>query len=263
MNGLGFGVDAELDPGVAREVAEHCRALGYRSLWSNDTEQASGLRTLRALADAAPGLDVGVGVLPMDRHDPARIAAEVDRLGLDPERLCIGIGAGTGRPPLELIARALEDLRRLLPDAVRVFVAAMRPRMCALAGAQADGAFLNWMPPKEAATAREWVREGASDAGRPPPPVLSYVRVAVGPGAAARLRRVEQVYRGYHPQHFEALGLPLGAVGIAEPDPADVPQHLPAYVAALDVAVVRALADGGDADGLVAVARAAAPATTG
>lgn len=256
MTSLGFGVDAGLDPAIARELASCCLDLGYGSLWSNDTADASGLQTLRALAEGAPGLDLGVGVLPMDRHDPALVAEEVQRLGFDPSRLCIGIGSGAGRPPLDVVRRALDDLRRLLPDSVRLHVAAMKPRMTALAAVEADGVFLNWLPPRQAALAREQVRDAAGEAARVPPPVLSYIRVAVGPGAHDRLRAAERVYRGYHGEHFDALGLPLGTVGIAELDHAAVRGHMSAYAAALDVPVVRALADTSEARGLIDVARA-------
>ena len=79
-------------------------------------------------------------------------------------------------------------MRAALPGGARVVVAAMGPKMCALAGAEADGVFLNWMTPEKAAWARERVHEGAAEAGRDaPPPVFGYVRVAVGDDAGERL----------------------------------------------------------------------------
>ncbi len=65
----------------------------------------------------------------------------------------------------------------------RIVVAAMRPRLCRLGGAIADGVLLNWMLPAQAAQARRWVHEGADEAGRAAPVVASYIRVAVGPGS--------------------------------------------------------------------------------
>jgi alkanesulfonate monooxygenase SsuD/methylene tetrahydromethanopterin reductase-like flavin-dependent oxidoreductase (luciferase family) len=64
----------------------------------------------------------------------------------------------------------------------------MRPRMCHLGGAIADGVLLNWMLPAQAAQARRWVQQGADQAGRAAPIVASYVRVAVGPDSRQRLR---------------------------------------------------------------------------
>ena len=94
----------------------------------------------------------------------------------------------------------------------------MRPRMCHLGGAIADAVLLNWMLPAQAAQARRWVRQGADQAGRVAPIVASYVRVAVGPGARQRLRDEEGRYRNIneaHRQHFEAMDVPLGSVGVA------------------------------------------------
>jgi alkanesulfonate monooxygenase SsuD/methylene tetrahydromethanopterin reductase-like flavin-dependent oxidoreductase (luciferase family) len=47
---------------------------------------------LAHFAAAAPQLELGVGVLPLDRHQPIQIAAAITRLGLDPAKLWIGSG---------------------------------------------------------------------------------------------------------------------------------------------------------------------------
>ena len=112
------------------------------------------------------GLELGVGVLPLDRYEPARIATEIDRLGLDPAKLWIGIGSGQLRPQIDLLQRAVAELRETLPPETRIVVAAMRPRLCRLGGALADGVLLNWMLPDQLAEARRWVQQGADQAGR-------------------------------------------------------------------------------------------------
>jgi alkanesulfonate monooxygenase SsuD/methylene tetrahydromethanopterin reductase-like flavin-dependent oxidoreductase (luciferase family) len=63
----GLGISASIEPGLARDLAVNCERLGYHSLWSNDEPTAAGLETLAQFADAAPQLDLGVGVLPLDR----------------------------------------------------------------------------------------------------------------------------------------------------------------------------------------------------
>jgi alkanesulfonate monooxygenase SsuD/methylene tetrahydromethanopterin reductase-like flavin-dependent oxidoreductase (luciferase family) len=213
-----LGIDAGLDPGLARDLAARCQALGYHSLWANDAPGAPGLETLAHFAEGAPGLDLGVGVLPLQRYEPAAIAADVERLGLDPARLWLGIGSGTLSPQIEPLRRAVAELRDRLPGGVRIVIAAMRPRLCRLGGEIADGVLLNWMLPDGAARAREWVREAAAGAGREAPVVASYVRVAVGPGAQERLDAMEGRYRTLTPgqaAHFAALDVPLGSVGVA------------------------------------------------
>jgi alkanesulfonate monooxygenase SsuD/methylene tetrahydromethanopterin reductase-like flavin-dependent oxidoreductase (luciferase family) len=257
----GLGVAAGLDADIARDLARRCDSLGYASIWSNDHPMGSGLETVAVFADAAPALDIGVAVLALDRHEPGETAAKMQSLGIPHERLWLGIGAGFTKRPLSVVREGLAAMRNALPDRSRIVVAAMGPKMCALAGAEADGAFLNWMTPGKAAWAREQVHEGARAAGREPPPVFGYVRVAVGPDARERLLKEESFYRGLHEgyiRHFEALDAAEGSVGIAAADPSEVGPRLAEYEAHIDHVVVRALAHA-DAESLGAVAEAAAP----
>jgi alkanesulfonate monooxygenase SsuD/methylene tetrahydromethanopterin reductase-like flavin-dependent oxidoreductase (luciferase family) len=259
----GLGVAAGLDPEIAGGLARRCAELGYASVWSNDTPIASGLETAAVFAQAAPQLDVGVAVLALDRHSAADVAAKLADAGIDPGQLWLGIGAGFTKRPLGVVREGLAAMRQALPPATRIVVAAMGPKMCALAGAEADGVFLNWMTPAKAAWARERIHEGAAAAGRDQaPPVFGYVRVAVGEDAEERLHKEESFYRQLHQgyiRHFEALDAPEGTVGIAARDPGDVGRLLDAYDA-LDHIVVRALASA-QSDALGAVAAAAAPDT--
>ena len=255
----GFGVAAGLDPAVAQPLAGRCAELGYRSLWSNDHPGALGLETLAAFAEAAPGLELGVAVMALDRHEPAAIAEHIERLQLDVSQLWLGVGAGFSEKPLTAMREAEPALREALPGA-RLVLAAMGPKMCAFAGARFDGVFFNWMTPEFAASARQHVEAGARDAGREPPPVLGYVRTAVGPDAAERLAKEEAFYRDLHDgyrNHFARLGEPEGTVGVAAPDRDGAQQALARYEA-LDTIVVRGLASA-TVEAMTAVAEAAAP----
>ncbi len=256
----GFGVAAGLDPDVAAPLAARCAELGYGSMWSNDHPGALGLETLAVFAEAALGLELGVAVMALDRHSPSEIAAHVDRLELDRERLWIGVGAGFSERPLTRIRAALPELREAL-EGVRLVLAAMGPKMCAFAGAEADGVFFNWMTPKFAAEARGHVETGASEAGREPPPVLGYVRTAVGDDAPGRLAKEEAFYRDLHDgyrNHFERLAEPAGTVGVAVADRTEAQRRLAAYDEVLDVTVVRGLASA-EVEAMTALAEAAAP----
>jgi alkanesulfonate monooxygenase SsuD/methylene tetrahydromethanopterin reductase-like flavin-dependent oxidoreductase (luciferase family) len=133
--------------------------------------------------------------------------------------------------------------------------------MCALAGESFDGAFLNWMTPEFAKGARELVDQGAREEGRDPPPVLGYVRTAVGDDASERLAKEESFYRDLHEGYrsqFARLGQPEGTVGVAAPD-RDVAQAEIDRYDALDVVVVRALASA-TLEAMGALAEAVAPA---
>jgi alkanesulfonate monooxygenase SsuD/methylene tetrahydromethanopterin reductase-like flavin-dependent oxidoreductase (luciferase family) len=238
----GFGVAGGLDPDVARPLAARCAELGFASVWSNDTPIGNGLATLADFAAGSDSIDLGV-TLALDRHAPEAIAAQIDELGLPRERLWVAVGSGHWKKPLTTMRSALPRLREEL-GGVRVALAAMGPKMCALGGAEFDGVFFNWVTPEFAVATRRHVERGAADAGREPPPVLGYVRTAVGADANERLMKEETFYRDLHDgyrKHFDRLGEPVGTVGVAAADAADAQSSLAAY-AALDVPVVRALA---------------------
>ena len=256
----GFGVAAGLDPDVAKALSTRCAELGYASMWSNDHPGALGLETLAVFAGAAPELDIGVAVMALDRHEPDGIAAHIERLDIDRDRLWLGVGAGFSPKPLTTMREKLPVLRDALPG-VKLVLAAMGPKMCAFAGESFDGVFFNWMTPDFAASAREHVIAGATEAGREPPPVLGYVRTAVGDDAGARLAKEEAFYRDLHDgyrNHFDRLGEPEGTVGVAAPD-REAAQSALADYEALDVTVVRGLASA-NAEAMIAVAEAASPA---
>jgi alkanesulfonate monooxygenase SsuD/methylene tetrahydromethanopterin reductase-like flavin-dependent oxidoreductase (luciferase family) len=255
----GFGVAAGLDPEVASSLAERCAELGFDSMWSNDHPGAKGLETLAEFGTAAPGLELGVAVIALDRTPPETIAADIERLGLDPARLWLGVGAGFSEKPLTRMRESLPELREKLPG-VRLVLAAMGPKMCELAGAEFDGAFFNWMTPEFAAGARRKVEAGAQAANRDTPPVFGYVRTAVGPDAAERLAKEESFYRDLHPgyrNHFDRLAEPKGTVGVAAADTPEAQSQLAAYTA-LDSVVVRGLASA-KVDAMTALAEASAP----
>jgi len=228
-------------------------------MWSNDHPGAKGLETLAEFATGAERVDLGVAAIALDRQQPAEIAADVERLRFDPERLWIGVGAGFTEKPLTTMRNALPELREAMPG-VRLVLAAMGPKMCAFAGEAWDGAFFNWMTPEFAAEARKQVESGAEEAGRETPPVFGYVRTAVGTDAAERLAKEESTYRDMHPgyrNHFARLDEPLGTVGVAAQEPGEAQSELSRY-RALDTVVVRALASGA-VEAMIKLAEAAAP----
>lgn len=259
MSSRGFGVTAGLDPEIASPLAARCQELGYSSMWSNDHPGAMGLETLAEYAKGANRIDLGVAVIALDRRSGEEIASDIERLGIDRDRLWLGLGAGFTKKPLTTMREALPGLREALPG-VRLVLAAMGPKMSALGGAEWDGIFLNWMTPEFAAQTRERVEEGAREAGREPPPVFGYVRTAVGANAEERLAKDESFYRDMHQgyrNHFDRQGAPEGTVGVAAENAGVAQEELSRY-RALDTVVVRALASATLED-MSALAEGAAP----
>jgi len=258
--GRAFGVAAGLDPEVAAPLAARCQELRYDSVWSNDHPGAKGLETLAVFGEAAPELELGVGVIAIDRTPPEQVAADLDASGVDPARLWLGVGAGFSKKPLTAMREALPVLREALPG-VRLVLAAMGPKMCELAGSSYDGVFFNWMTPGFAAGAREKAAAGAAAADRETPRVFGYVRTAVGPDAAERLAKEESFYRDLHKgyrDHFDRLGEPEGTVGVAAADREAAQAALATYEGPLDTVVARGLASA-KVETMSAVAAAAAP----
>ena len=254
----GLGIAAGPDPERFAPMAAEAEGLGYTSIWSNDSPAGEGLTMLAAWASASTVIDLGVGVLALDRHAPDAIAARLAELGLPRDRLLLGLGAGFNAHPPAAVREGVAALRGLLPD-VRLVVAAMGPKMCALAGEVADGALLNWMTPGRARWARGLVKGGAENAGRDPGEVTvyGYVRTALGGDAAERLAREAAFYTQmpYYARHFEATGVSPETIGVAVADEDSLRHSLAAYDA-LDTLVVRVLSER-EPDQILAVARAA------
>ncbi|MBX6341078.1 MAG: LLM class flavin-dependent oxidoreductase, partial [Thermomicrobiaceae bacterium] len=176
----GFGVAAAIAPEVIRSAAQVAESLGYASFWANDTPEGDGLAALSEAAADTVVIRLGVGVIALSRRSPESILARIQQsretedkeaqagevigagpdvervpsLDLPLDRLILGIGSGAGGPG------AVERVRagiRALKGAVdcEVVVAALGPRMCRLAGEEADGVLFNWLTPEYARRATE------------------------------------------------------------------------------------------------------------
>jgi alkanesulfonate monooxygenase SsuD/methylene tetrahydromethanopterin reductase-like flavin-dependent oxidoreductase (luciferase family) len=257
---LGFGVSAGLGADVLVPLALEVERLGYGSFWANDLgrPENDGLADLAIVHGAAPSLELGVGVMPLDRRTPRAIVDEVRRLGLPIDRLALGVGSGGAAESLRVVREGINELRELLPDG-RIYAAALGPKMCRLGGELADGVLLNWKVPERIPAARAEIAAGAVEAGRSPESVdvRAYVRAAVGPGARERLGAEAQRYNTTpaYGRAFTAMNVAFDRVGVAG---ADLPGQLAPYQAVLDGVVVRALPPGRDLAEFLAIARAAA-----
>ncbi len=215
---------------LAREVEE----AGFASLWTNEARGRDALLVGQAWSESTETLLIGTGVVPLWTRSPAQLAMGAATLQeASGGRLLLGLGvshAATMRPwhdadwrkPLTAARETLEVLRALFggeqtdyrgdvmrsrrftleltprPPAPRLYLAAMGPRMLALAAQHADGVLLNWSGPETVRQAVATVRGAAGDSisGLTPTDVdvAGYVRVAVNEDRdAARLALARQV----------------------------------------------------------------------
>jgi probable F420-dependent oxidoreductase len=212
---LGLGVSEDVTVARQTALATDVEAAGLASLWTNEAQGRDALLLCQAWAAGTDRLDVGVGVVPLWTRSPAQLAMAAATLQeASGGRFLLGIGVShpatmgpwhgaTYERPLTAAGDLLTILAQLaagdtsdhdgdvlasrrfrlgitpLPPPPRTYLAAMGPRMLALAGRSADGALLNWAGPEEVRRAGEAVRAAARDAGRERPEVATYVRIAV------------------------------------------------------------------------------------
>src|SRR5438477_1174113 len=198
--GVTFASVQALGPETALEVAGRAEAMGYGSFWTAEVTGPEAFATLGAVSAAAPGLDVGTGVLALQLRTPPLLAmAGATLQALAPDRqVLLGIGisspvvaarwhsAGYGARPLAQVREFVTLLRACLSGekvdftgdfyqvqgfrlGVRlgerrpaVVIGALNEGMLRLAGEIADGVLLNYLPASHVPWSIEQVRKGGN-----------------------------------------------------------------------------------------------------
>lgn len=265
----GFGVASAISLDVIQASAQAAESLDYVTFWVNDTSSGDGLTALARAAAVTSHIELGVGVIPLSRRSPAGIIdqvraltapqAESNELHLPIDRLRLGIGSGSGPGGLERVREGIRVLKAALN--IDVIIAALGPKMCRLAGEEADGVLFNWLTPEYAWTLTGYVEEGAAAAGRKAPERYAYVRVALGSDAARRLTQEAAVYAAIpaYAAHFARMGVTPVDASIAADTPGALQTALEAWDGVLDQVIVRAVTAHDTTEELLALARAAAP----
>jgi probable F420-dependent oxidoreductase len=216
--GVTFAGFSPLGPQRAVEVAQRAEELGYRSYWTAEASGPESFAVLAACGAAAPGLDLGTGIVPIQVRSPTLTAMGAATLqALHPDRrILLGVGISSpvittrwhgvpyGEHPVARMREYLTVTGQLLSGGevrhdgrfyqlsgaqlgVRLgdrrpelVLAALNPRMLRLAGELADGVLLNYLPASHVAECVARVRDGEADAGRPPGSCRIYAYVHIG-----------------------------------------------------------------------------------
>ena len=256
---LGFALFAGTAPEIVGASAREAERLGYRSFWVNHPGPTDGLAALAVAARETSRIEVGIGVIPLHTRGPASIVQGVRANSLPLDRLLLGVGS-PNPAALGKVREGIAELRSQL--GVRLIVAALGPRMCRLAGEIADGVLFNWLTPGHARLSADWVRAGAAAAGRQPPKLFAYVRLALGPAACEKLAEEGHRYAGIpaYAAHFERMGVAPVQTAIAAQTPDAIAPALGTWRGAVDEVVLRAITAGDTVEEHLALLQAAKPA---
>jgi F420-dependent oxidoreductase-like protein len=229
-------------------------AAGVRQVWM--TQGAAAPDTLAIYAAAAQrttAVGLGTAIVPTYPRHPLALAQQTLAVAdLAPGRLRLGVGPshratiegvyGLPMPaPLDHLREYLAVLRGLLwegqvdfqgryfqvratlprPPRVPLLISALREHAFHLAGEVSDGA-LSWLCPAPYLfeTALPALRAGAAAAGRPAPPLVAHVPVALSTDSGAVQRAARQTigrYAGspFYARMFADAGFPIAADGTA------------------------------------------------
>jgi probable F420-dependent oxidoreductase len=177
-----------------KSLSNQLADAGYTDVWSAEAGPVDGLTPLAAIVVWEPRLRIATGVVSSFTRGPAVLASTAATMAeLAPGRFTLGVGSssdvivrrhngiGFERPFAhtadvvrflrlafsgERISRRFDTfeidgyrLGRRLEQPPKIVVAALRERMLRLAGAEADGAMLNWVSPEDVRAMAPIVRE--------------------------------------------------------------------------------------------------------
>jgi probable F420-dependent oxidoreductase len=194
-------------PAIVREA----EARGYRTAWVGEASGPEAIVLSTLIATHSTRLQIANGVIPVQTRTPivyGQAAATLAHLACG--RFALGLGLSSEiivgqwhglpfapsvqqmREAVQIIRMTaagervtfegkfyrLRNFRLAIPAPTpppRIYLAALGPKMCELAGEVADGVLLNWIPPSALSTSIRHVEAGVKRAGRS----LGDVEVAV------------------------------------------------------------------------------------
>jgi probable F420-dependent oxidoreductase len=136
------GSKANMDnPSAVADEAREVEGLGYSTLWVPGG-QAQILPALDRAVRATTNIRIASGIVGVERVPAADLAALYAAVQRDqPDRLVLGLGGAHGSRPLQTVEGFLDELDASgVPRSARI-LAALGPKMLALARRRADGAY--------------------------------------------------------------------------------------------------------------------------
>jgi probable F420-dependent oxidoreductase len=199
---------------VAVELCARAESLGYTDVWTAEVGAVDAFSPLAAVATRTERVRLGTALVPVFTRPPALTAMSAAGLQqLSGGRFVLGIGTSSpaivgswmGTPfdrVLDRVREYVQALREILAgkkvsfkgETVRlegfrlqvdpghpvpIYLGALGPRMCRLAGQIADGVLFFLMTPDGVRAAIEEVRAGAREAGRDPDEIDVFQRLPV------------------------------------------------------------------------------------
>jgi probable F420-dependent oxidoreductase len=200
-------------PAIAREA----ESRGYRTAWVGEASGAEAIALSTLIATHTTRIGIANGVIPVQTRTPIVYGQAAATLAhLAPGRFGLGLGLSSEiivgqwhglpfAPSLQQMREAvhiirtvaagervtfegkfycMKNFRLAMPAPVpppRIYLAALGPRMCELAGEIADGVLLNWIPPDAMDVSLRHIEAGAKRAGksRSDLDIAVYVRTCV------------------------------------------------------------------------------------
>ena len=183
------------------DLCSYAEDLGYRNAWLAEVAGPDAFVLAAAIAGRTEAMELGIAVVPAYTRSPAALATAAlsvsSLLGGRPFRLGIGssseaiVSQWHGIPhtrPVQRVRETVEAIRAIFDGVndyqgtlvathrfrpaversgpVELWVAGLRPKMLAVAGAVGDGVCLNLMPARVVSRQLSAVAEGARQQGR-------------------------------------------------------------------------------------------------
>jgi probable F420-dependent oxidoreductase len=139
------------DPELVTDEARHAEHLGFATLW-----RSGNLPMLEAAVRATETVPVATGIIGVSAVPATEVIATYTALQRDhPGRFIVGLGGAHDAHPLATLSAYLDELDSAGVPAGSRILAALGPRMLALARDRADGAYPFLVTPSYISAARD------------------------------------------------------------------------------------------------------------